>query len=62
MEITLSRRTIAAVIAALILLALAAGGYFAWRNGLLTAWLSPNVTPAAPSADQPAFKATEVVP
>jgi len=59
MEITLSRRTTAAVIAALILLALAAGGYFAWRNGLLSAWLFPNVTTAAPSADQSAFKATE---
>jgi hypothetical protein len=59
MEITLSRRTIAAGIAALVVLALAAGGYFAWRNGLLSAWLS-KTTPTVPSADQPAFKATEL--
>ena len=60
MEITLSRRTkIAAMIAALVLLSLAAGGYFAWRNGLLSAWLSLNATTAAPSADQPVFQATK---
>ncbi|MGA7194139.1 MAG: hypothetical protein WBW94_10945 [Anaerolineales bacterium] len=59
MEITLSRKTTAAIIAALVLLTLAVSGYFAWRNGLLGAWLSPNVMPAAPSADQPAFQATK---
>ena len=60
MEITLSRKTIAAMIAALILLGLAVSGYFAWRNGLLTAWLSPNVTPPPPFANQPAFQATKL--
>ena len=60
MEITLSRKTVTVAISALILLALCAGGYFAWRNGSLSAWLSPNVTPVAASANQPAFQATQL--
>ena len=51
MELTFSRKTITAVIAVLIVLALLGGGYFAWNRGLT------NRTSPAPSMSEPAFQA-----
>ena len=56
MELTFSRKTIAAFAAVLVLILLVIGGYFAWKNGMINQWLSLNANPASPTGE-PALKA-----
>ncbi|MBI1793379.1 MAG: hypothetical protein HYR70_04220 [Chloroflexi bacterium] len=57
MEITFSRRTIILIILAVALLLAGAGGYYAWRSGLLNLWSGTAAVSAAPASDEPALTA-----
>ncbi len=58
MDITLSKRNITlGVLVLALLLVVGAGGYYAWKNGLL----SPTTASAAPSANEPALLAVAAI-